>query len=1111
MDETELAIDEFLKKRALGEVPRIDEPTYVADTNDSYLGFQAQDNDPLTDAFTGIARGPVEALKNATVNLADMLGIEGTEEEIAPFFTSVLNKVDEPETTLGKSLESVSGFVSSYALLRGFGKQSFTSAAVKGAAVDMTIWDKEDGRLADILDDAGVQNIVIDYMKTDKDDTSFENGLKNAIEGVALGTVTEGVIKGIAQGYKLTKAKLEATGEVLNETVPVQPTTVKEVEEPAQDVVETDVPLVKPQSSTTEVTGTKPPETAFNYNNVEGLDDEARAVLEGAVNNKDLNEFLSLGVRPQALTEQMVETLDKKIGGDYIQFANELIKDTKDYDVKLIYMKQKMYDKLIEVQDLTKNTNVEDSVGMVNLLNKWNELTILTGASKAAQTGAARATAAGRINLVPKEVMDSVTELAQNEPGLLSREIEKYLDKATLTKLKNKIFEATDIENDTTLHKAMIALNKEDGTITKVLNALVEMRSAGLLSSPVTQGINIVGNLLVRGLARTEDYAAYGIGKVFNTKDRMMWDELQAMSNGRLTSAMETFSGISNAFRKGGGVKGIEDNIENNYLDFYQKYDTASAKSISSDYLMNLGEESGTIAKGIGATIDVIGAGLRLPFHALGITDDMFKRSIYTGQISYIATREANNLKLVGEAKDKYISDFINTHKLVFSKRAKDLNPEQQELVNKYIVNTGGKYHKEALETSRELTFQEEIRSGKSASRINKALAKIDEIRNLHPIGNFVVPFYVTPVNLLKWVGRRTPIIHKLSRRMTDDIAAGGRRKNLAYARLAMGTSLYSMGGMLAASGVLIGGSTSEEERKSRAQAGISDYSIKFGDKTLEVNRFDPLITPLMLSADLYTFHREMIDRGYSTDETYTEKFDEVMGALITSFSGNVLDKTWLKSISDIVDAVKYGNEDYAKQAIASFAPYSSAFRYANQQESYKEASTLLENFKKVYAPSLLRDKLDVFGKPYKDERFAGIKESTITDSPIRKEIARLKVPITKFDKKIIHKSAELELEPEDHWKMQSYVNNVFKLEERLNKIVNSSGYQRLPEGIDFTQRGTKKYMIQKAISETRDKARKYFLSKNKARVDELYEDYKEKVDSVNNKRSQIEQWLNKD
>ena len=85
-DETQLALDDFLKNRALGNVPKGDD-----EYSDDDLRFVPQQNDPLADTFRGIVRGPVEAMKNATVNISDMLGIEGTEEEISPFFTGVLS------------------------------------------------------------------------------------------------------------------------------------------------------------------------------------------------------------------------------------------------------------------------------------------------------------------------------------------------------------------------------------------------------------------------------------------------------------------------------------------------------------------------------------------------------------------------------------------------------------------------------------------------------------------------------------------------------------------------------------------------------------------------------------------------------------------------------------------------------------------------------------------------------------------------------------------------------------------------------------------------------------------------------------------------------------
>ena len=1336
--------------------------------------------DIVPEVARAIPRGVVESLKNATVNLSRMIGIEGSDKELSPFFTGLLENTQKPKTTVGKIVQDVTAFAASYATLKNLGTAKsaggmFAQASAKGAAVDFLIWDKDDGRLSDVLSDAGIQNVVVDYLKTDKSDSDFERNLKNALEGAAAGTISEVVFRSVAQGYKLTKAMFTKKGQPIPEGEVIMPSTVKQsttteqsaketaqpslfniterqqgesgndyinrlftennvspedqkqffkfsanenfmtdalpkfkkfinskpyrtevdytrgayqfhgtsgeittlkdvessmtetniygdgfyttnkadvassytkkgqgttpsvykVEEvapvknldleqtkasdvnvdweeygidssvslreaidelrantksyefmeildtlrrdfqkqgygswshrggeqtasqghfvqiyfnPEKDIkltkiTEEDVAINKeafnkarqkttqetpqvvkeskagveiPVDTSTVKQGTvptelTPPESFVNYTKLEGVDEEQIKILEGLVTPEDYARWIETGAKPQSLTKEEAELYAKAVGDDWMEFAVADIKNLKGQDAKLIYYKQVMFGKLKEVSEVVKNFNIDDMDDRLKLTKLYQELAVASGAMKKIQMEAARTTAAGRINIIPRETLEAIEE-AVSTGTINPKEFDKIISKATATRIHKELEKVLDINQDVSLHRATLALNKDDGVFTKLVRALVEARTAGILSSPVTQGINIIGNTVVRSVAKVEDTLAWGIGKAFNTKDRLLFDELTATYQGKVTSSLDTLRGLGNAITKSGfDPKRIEDSLEDSYLDNFVKYDTAASKGLSSDYLFNITENSGTIAKGFGTAIDVAGAAVRLPFHALGVTDDMFKRSIYNGQISYIATREANKLGLTGEDKVKYISEFMYAHKLVFVKKTGEFTAEQKPLIQKYIVENQGGFHKEALETARELTFQEEIRTGNGASRLNKALGYLDQIRNLHPAGNIVVPFYVTPVNLLKWVGRRTPLTFAASQRMMDDLKAGGRRRNLAISRLTVGTSLYAAGGFLANEGILIGGSSNYREAEGKKTAGLQEYSIKLGDKTIELNRFDPLVTPLMLGADLAKLQSEMVARGYGDLDGYQEKYDEAMAAVITSVSNNVFNKTWLKSASDLVDAAFRQDAGYFERTIASFAPYSSASRFMQQQETIKEANGIVENLYKIYKPYLLEDALDVFGKPIKDTKIGGLKSTEITDSAVRKEIARLKIPIAKFSNIIEYKNTKLELEPEDHRKLQKYVNSVFKLEDRLNIIVNSPMYKssNVKDGIYETSKGTRKYLISEAISKAREKATKYYLSKHK---EEFLEKYKERIDALQNTNDAIMQkWLERD
>lgn len=1081
---------------------------YVKDRDNKKQTYALKNPDEestIVDIGEGIARGPFEALKNSAVTITRWMGDDETSvEEIAPFSSSILKMIEEPTTSAGKVAESMSTFLSSWLALRGAGGTTTAGALITGAIADSLIWDEDDGRISDVLADAGIQNAVVDYLKHDPSDSKAEDSLKNVIEGGLAGIASEYIIKGVTQGYKVGKAALwkNRSPEEVKALVDTKP--IDEVIQPLRPAKAVE-PGVK-------IAEGKPPETAFNYTRL-NLDEDSKSLLEGIANSAEMETYFKTGVKPQAVTKAEAEKLVAVVGDDYLEFAKQTVKDIKNADDKLVALKMIMGDKVTNLTRFVKEAQPGDNIAIVKALKDLQELYVITGGTKAVQTTAARTTAAGRINIVPDEVIKVIDEMDEVDELLMNKELSKFLDKTTAKKIKKTISKIIDVADDVKLHQGVRALDKNVGAFAKLGNVLNEVRSTGLLSGPVTLGINVTGNTIVRGAARIEDYLAYGIGKVFNTKDKLLWDELQAMSNGRFTSIMGTFEAIGKAAKQWrSGPKAIEETLEDNYLDFYQKYDTASNKAISSDYLMNITDESGVIIKGLGHTIDTVGAAIRLPYHALGVTDDMFKRSIYSGQISYIGTRQANMLKLTGEAKHKYISEFIYAHNIVFDKKlGKALSKEQQELVNKYILSNKGKWHLEALEKARELTFQEELRSGKGASSINKTLSWIDNIRTSNPIGEFIVPFYRTPVNLVKWVGRRTPGVHRLSQTMMDDIKAGGRRRNLAYARLSMGTSLYALGGMLAADGILIGGSRNENERKARAAAGIQDYSVKIGDKTIPANRLDPVVMPLFMAADLYAFHDDMTRRGLNTLDGYMEHFDEVSGTMIMAFTNNVLNKTWLKSVSDIINAIKYKNTEYMARSLTTFAPYSSMNRFVEQTDNYKEAKGVMENFMKLYEPHTLRDSLDIFGKATAQTKVIGLPYSEITDSPVRKELVRLQMGVSKFDNKISYRHTEIELEPEDHWKMQNYVNTVFKLEEKLNSIVKSSSYKNAPDGIDFSVPGTKKYFINTAISQARDKARKYYLKKNKKSLDEYMKERQKNLDTLDNQRKSLaDKWLEK-
>ena len=870
-------------------------------------------------------------------------------------------------------------------------------------------------------------------------------------------------------------------------------------------------------AKTPDVTGIKPPSTAFNYDKL-GVGQQERNIIESITSNKDFEEYFKTGVKPLSVTEEEGKMLAATIGDDYLDFAKQLVQDTQDMDVKLVAIKKIMADKVTTISERLAVSDGTDKEGLLKNLLDVQDIYTLVGGAKSVQVAGARTTSAGRIGINVADMMAKIDEARAVAPELLDRELDKFIDDITATKMHKILQDLVDVESEVTLKKAVSMLDSNDGVLTKLANVLVESRTAGILSSPVTLGVNLVGNSSVVALRTIEYYMAGIIGKLSGSLDRFTMEELNAMSTGMLTSTKGTFRGLWNAV-KGlkGGAKNFEDVLEESYLDSFKKYDTGSYRAISQDYLLGGTAEAGVIKQGLGGLLDAAGAVIRLPYHALGVTDDMFKRSIYNGQISYIGTREANKLGLTGNARNKFIGEFLASHQALFMNPKTELTPEMKDLVAKYIQDNNGKYHLEALERAREYTFQEEIRAGDADSKINKTLHWIDKARTASPYGQFIVPFFITPVNILKWVGRRTPGVHLLSQRMTSDILAGGRRKALAQAKLTMGVSLYTMGGLLAYNN-MITGTAPEKEREAWKTAGIPEHSVKIGDKWVQYNRLDPIGMFLGIMADINQFHQDMVRRGYDNMEGYYDHMNEVAGATITSFTNNVMSKTWLKSIDDLLNAIDNKDATYLSAMASSLAPYTGAARWYNDVEYQKEARDIFEQFKKAYAPDELRDALDIFGKPIKVDTIYGVKQSSVSNSVVRKEIMRLKLGVDKFSNKIIMGGTQVELEPVDHWKLQSYINNMkidykdgksYILEDLLNKVVTSPEYQQAPDGIDFTIEGTKKYLIHSSISNAREAARAKLLKDNPAILKKYMDKRTENINTLGNKRRGLyENWL---
>lgn len=144
----------------------------------------------------------------------DQKGLLGNVGEVVPI-------IDKPgtETATGNLIEGVARFMVGFKgvdkavkgiralsvaekAARASGVGRVAAEAVKGAAADLAVFDGQEERLSNLVQDfPELQNPVTEYLAADPEDSAAEAKFKQALEGLALGGLTEG----LAEGVKLVR------------------------------------------------------------------------------------------------------------------------------------------------------------------------------------------------------------------------------------------------------------------------------------------------------------------------------------------------------------------------------------------------------------------------------------------------------------------------------------------------------------------------------------------------------------------------------------------------------------------------------------------------------------------------------------------------------------------------------------------------------------------------------------------------------------------------------------------------------------------------------------------------------------------------------------------
>ena len=518
-----------------------------------------------------------------------------------------------------------------------------------------------------------------------------------------------------------------------------------------------------------------------------------------------------------------------------------------------------------------------------------------------------------------------------------------------------------------------------------------------LLSSPSTHLVNVLSNALVA----TSRIPEYGIATVLGAArkgaDKVTPTEFGARVLGNVYGALDGLRAFG---------KAIID--PETITDPLTKLELQRQKSINTP--LKIGN------------YDLIGDTVRLPGRFLTAEDALFKGIGYRQELWGQAIRQS---KKEGQGIKRAFEILENPEK-----NFPDIHLKSQDI-------------------ARYQTFTNPL--GESAQKIQDLLIK-------HPSARFIIPFFRTPVNIVKYAGQRTPL-GRYSKTYKEAIKKGGAEADLARARVIFGSSVMGAIAYLASNNLVTGRGPSDfRKRRILQETGWQPYSLKIGDSYYGYNRFEPAGILFGLAADSVEIANYISEEKSKGDAA---EFDKLAGMLGSSVSMNLTNKTFLSGITSAINAIsdpdRYA-EGWVKRFASSFVPTAVYYVRKSDDPLIRDAQTLTDAFyNRIPTMSQqLPARRNVLGEPieytstYSPEilgnigkTFSPIQKSTITNDVVFNELARLKITPSTPSRKI----GSVKLEPKQY---EGMLKEMLSLgtKRKLENVIKSSNYQSVVDSV---------------------------------------------------------------
>ena len=843
------------------------------------------------------------------------------------------NPEDNTETMTASFVEGITqfmiGFKGADKILK-FGKassglQQFGQATAKGAVGDFIAFDEETGRFTDMVTEffPSVGNSWLGYLQSDSDDEWYEARFKNSLEGIGLGALADFVFTAGKYTYRKAKGKLDENQAIKDEEIITKSQeAIRNAKTKLDEATSISEKMKIVNESLSQVEGIKKPKAVKPETRVQILNKLATDDLNINYNKWKAGEMTADEAFALPRSWINLETFDKKdVSRDFIKtitamyetvqgaysktnrdFSEEVIKkkaiDNYGGDINKVYKEYGQLGKSIEntapliyAHEIALNSlidalpslrrqakngtrpqkDVDDTLAYILAMQQ-------NRAGVASNTGGNLFTfSIAKKDFQKRKIIQDNLDSAVNELNNFG----KGKDQQITQKAKERFLDRlATLDNPQVTKKVIMALFQN-----RFWDIANEVWINALLSNPKTQIVNAVGNAITAVAKPLEDKLGGEIS-AYLAKDDI---EKLTVFQREIEQAEDTFAGLtqylSDAVKMGKKAwKSGELILEGAGVG--SKLDTSTTKQVGGKF----------------------GDFIRLPSRALNAGDEAFKQVNYRSKLRALSVSKAKELGLKGKEKETFIKDFFDDG---FDEIGRGTNLE-------------------ALAYAREATYTNEL-SG--------VLLKMQNGINEYPVLKQLFPFVRTPVQLAKAVVDRSPFA--LGYRWKHILGQSNDPRMMVKARgqLAMGTILFSSSYLLGQSGFMTsatnhnGGWFNEGDermldkfkdtelmRMKKTQLNFKPYSFVIGDVQIPFGRLDPYGAFFGIVADIQSNYNrlkqsELEDLGATTQLFLLNQADNdpltagdkiIMGgrATIGAVRDNVLSKTYLQSLHDIVDAI---------------------------------------------------------------------------------------------------------------------------------------------------------------------------------------------------------------